>query len=136
MRRPHLAARRRLDHDRPERVAVVGRRRQALVEERRGREVELDVGRRQAAPRLEEAARLRVVRGERPAALALEQREVLGREDPEEARLVGQVVDVDHAVVLRGSRPTGRSWRTAIPKSLEAPRAGPMPESISSTGDW
>ena len=61
-----LAARRRLDDHRAERVAVVGRRRQALVEERRRREVELDVVRRKPRPRVEEAARLGVVRGERP----------------------------------------------------------------------
>ena len=97
----HLAARRRLDDHRPERVAVVGRRRQSLVEERRRGEVELDVRRRQVRARPEEAARLGVVRRQRPAALALEEREVLGREDPEETGLVGEVVDVDHAVVLQ-----------------------------------
>ena len=63
--------------------------------------MELDVRCGQVRTRPEEAARLRVVRGQRPAALALEEREVLGREDPEEALLVGEVVDVDHAVVLQ-----------------------------------
>ena len=44
----HPPPRRRLDQDRAERVARVGRRVEALVEEDRGGEMELDVGRRQA----------------------------------------------------------------------------------------
>ena len=63
--------------------------------------MELDVRRRYVRTRLEEAARFRVVRGERPATLAPEELEVLGREDPEEARLVCEEVDVHHAVVLQ-----------------------------------
>jgi hypothetical protein len=62
--------------------------------------VELDVGRRQIRARLEEAACFRVVRGERPAALRVQELEVLGCEDPEKPLLVGEVVDVHHAVVL------------------------------------
>ncbi len=62
--------------------------------------MELDVGCVEVRPRAEEAPAFGIVRGERPAALALEEREVLRREDPEEPGLVGEVVDVDHAVVL------------------------------------
>ena len=47
------------------------------------------------------AAGLGDVRGQRAAALALEQREVLGRERAEQRLLVGQVVELRHAVVLQ-----------------------------------
>ncbi len=47
------------------------------------------------------AARLGDVRAQRAAALALEQREVLGRERAEQRRLVGLVVQLRHAVVLQ-----------------------------------
>ena len=68
-----------------------------------------------------------------PLAL-LEQREVLGREGAEERRPVGLEVELAIAWSCR-LWPTGRFSRTSIPKSGRS-SAGPMPESISSTGDW
>ena len=72
---------------------------QAFVEEHRRREVKLDVGRVDAVAGADEAGRLGDVRGKRAAAM-LEEREVLRRGDPEQRLLVGQVVDLRHAVVL------------------------------------
>ena len=50
--------------------------------------------------RAEEAAGLGQVRAERAAALLVQEREVLRREDPEERRHVADVVEVRHRVVL------------------------------------
>ncbi len=58
-------------------------------------------GASQPRSRAEEGRRLGDVGRQRPAALALEQREVLRREGPEERRLVGLVVELRHAVVLQ-----------------------------------
>ena len=72
------------------------------------------------------------VSGPRPS--RLEQLEVLRREGPEERRLVGLVVQLRHAVVLEVV--ADRQVLAHLdPVELEI-LGGPMPESISSTGDW
>ena len=63
--------------------------------------MELDVRRGQLGPRAEEPAGLGQVRAQRAAALAVQQLEVLRREDPEERRLAAEVVEVRHEVVLQ-----------------------------------
>ena len=57
-----------------------------------------------------------------------------GVERAEERRLVGLVVELAMQWSCR-LWPTGRFSRTSMPKSSRS-SAGPMPEIISSTGDW